>query len=202
MPCPQAIHAEAAQRPRSHASAVTARSSTASAPAAAPAPAPALTHPVVENSTAARFVSRLKEIQIQQPKPGVDLAPAYDGPSPPVYEYFTLNSDTSHAKCTFKLPPYPYAVFLARQFMIYVAHDWHWFRLRRFHERLVRVYTTPDAPDSKDRLWLCQLLVAFVLGASIGGHDPTSHVRRPGSASETPVQVSAVSSVASPMPPP
>ncbi|ERT02404.1 hypothetical protein HMPREF1624_00702 [Sporothrix schenckii ATCC 58251] len=99
------------------------------------------------------------------------------------------------------MPPYPYAVFLARQFMIYVAHDWHWFRLRRFHERLVRVYTTPDAPDSKDRLWLCQLLVAFALGASIGGHDPTSHVRRPGSAPpETPIQVSAVSSVASHVP--
>lgn len=61
-----------------------------------------LSNPQVENSTAARFVSMLKEIQ--KPKTvDADLASlAYgDGSTqPPVYEYFTLNSDASRMSST------------------------------------------------------------------------------------------------------
>ncbi|CAK7216191.1 hypothetical protein SBRCBS47491_002738 [Sporothrix bragantina] len=147
---------------------------------ASPAP-PRQPHALqVENSAAARFVSKLKEIQNPKALPNsvrqdLLLPVSGDGSTQPhIYEYFTLNSDTSHAKCTFKLPPYPYAIFLVNQFFTYVGHDWHWFRLERFRHRLENVYKIPDSAESKNRTWLCQLLVAFALGSSIRGQDPDS----------------------------
>ncbi|KAI1370794.1 hypothetical protein F4677DRAFT_437509 [Hypoxylon crocopeplum] len=138
--------------------------------------------PLVENSTVEFFVSKLKQIQKLTPAPGTLGTQPESSASPDdeanrestqsqTYEYFALNSDTSHAKCTFKLPPYPYAIYLFDQFSIYVGHDWHWFRLRRFRRRLDNIYMTIDSAESKDRIWLSQLLMVFALSSCVHGQE-------------------------------
>lgn len=72
-------------------------------------------------------------------------------------------------KCTFKLPPYLYAICLIDQFATYIGHDWHWFRVRRFRQRLEATYKIPNSAESRDRLWLCQLLVVYALSEAFNG---------------------------------
>ncbi|KAI0161791.1 hypothetical protein GGR52DRAFT_586018 [Hypoxylon sp. FL1284] len=132
--------------------------------------------PLVENSTVELFVSKLKQTPKLKQSSGTlgsrtRSSFSHDGDvkrestTSPMYEYFALNYDTSHAKCTFKLPPYPYAIYLLDQFTIYSGYDWHWFRLNTFRRRLDNVYSTMNSGESKDRIWLCRLLVVFALGS-------------------------------------
>ncbi|KAF4965348.1 hypothetical protein FSARC_6843 [Fusarium sarcochroum] len=128
--------------------------------------------PVAENPDANVFVSRLKEIQFSHLSPHSDTHAQSDysdlsSTHPPRYEYFGLNFDTLHAQCTFKLPPYPYVIYLLDQFGIYLGHDWHWFRLTKFRQNLHDIYMTVDSPESKDRTLMCQLLVVLALAESV-----------------------------------
>jgi proline utilization trans-activator len=64
-------------------------------------------------------------------------------------------------------------VHLLDQFTIYLGHDWHWFRLQKFRQRLHNTYLTANVAESKDRIWLCQLLVVLALGESVNpGRQP------------------------------
>lgn len=58
-------------------------------------------------------------------------------------------------------------MFLLDQFALYLAHDWHWFRLRTFRQRLENTYKKANSTESKDRMWLCQLLVVLALAESV-----------------------------------
>lgn len=58
---------------------------------------------------------------------------------------------------------------LVDQFLTYVGHDWHWFCLRTFRERLEATYKVSGAPESRDRVWLCKLLVVFAIGKAFNG---------------------------------
>ncbi|KAL3711793.1 hypothetical protein TMatcc_000485 [Talaromyces marneffei ATCC 18224] len=162
--------------------------------------------PLVENSTAELFVSKLREIQKSQSPSGSPSNSLLEGAGPPgdnnkpglskvrAYEYIALSFDTlrmhiqyrivlafdsniwstnihvhKDPKCTFKLPPYSYAMWLMEQYTTYTGYDWHWFRVRSFRERLEATYKTPNSPESRDRIWLCQLLVVFALSEALNG---------------------------------
>ncbi|KAL4783706.1 fungal-specific transcription factor domain-containing protein [Aspergillus varians] len=118
--------------------------------------------PLVESSTAEYFVSTLRQLQNAKSSTGEEHSE-----QPAEYEYFTLNFDTSHEKCTFKLPPYPYVTNLLEQFTIYFGHDWHWFRLGKFRSQLDNTYMSVTSAEAKDRAWLCKLLVVLALGESV-----------------------------------
>ncbi|KAJ6441132.1 proline utilization trans-activator [Purpureocillium lavendulum] len=45
-----------------------------------------------------------------------------------------------------------------------MGHDYHWFLWRKFKERMRLTYGNPGAPESKDQLWLCRLLIVCALG--------------------------------------
>lgn len=72
-----------------------------------------------------------------------------------------MKSDPS---CSFKLPPYPYALILLDRFAVFIGHDWHWFKRETFRRRLDLTYKDPKAKELTDRLWLCCLLVVFAQG--------------------------------------
>lgn len=77
---------------------------------------------------------------------------------------------------SFKLPPYPYTLYLLDQFNTYIGHDYHWFLQRRSREQLDITYSNPNAAESKSRIWLCRLLVVFALGESYNSAR-TPHIR-------------------------
>ncbi|VUC29706.1 unnamed protein product [Clonostachys rosea] len=133
---------------------------------------------VVENSTAEQFVSKLKQIRDAKSSfcahgtqsESLSGARTEESQLPPTpfaqYEYFELTFDTTPATCTFKLPPYPYVVHLLEQFSIYLGHDWHWFRPHTFHKKVHNTYKVAGSEESKDRVWLCKLLVVLALAES------------------------------------
>ncbi|KAL4965442.1 Zn(II)2Cys6 transcription factor [Aspergillus stella-maris] len=124
------------------------------------------------------FISGLK--QLQGHACGEPRSPSPDAAEP--YEYFSLSFDTSRERCTFKLPPYPYALHLLEQFTIYFGYDWHWFRMRSFRQRVTNTYMVTNSPESKDRNWLCKLLVVLAMGesANAGNSDgPAPETRAP-----------------------
>jgi hypothetical protein len=41
--------------------------------------------------------------------------------------------------------------------------------VRNFRERLEATYKTSNSPESRDRIWLCQLLVVFALSEALNG---------------------------------
>ncbi|KAL3478523.1 fungal-specific transcription factor domain-containing protein [Aspergillus californicus] len=133
-------------------------------------------NPLVEASTAEVFVSKLKQIQGSK-----DSSWHFDDNQHLTesqrlgYEYFSLSFDTSHEKCTFKLPPFPYAIHLLEQFTIYFGHDWHWFRLKSFRRQLENTYMMRDSIEAKNRIWLCKLLVVLALGESATAGQDSEH---------------------------
>ena len=75
------------------------------------------------------------------------------------------------------LPPYPYCRHLLDQLEIYLGHDYHWFLRRRFKERVELTYKNPVSSESKDRFWLCQLLIVFALGETfVNWYAPVIHL--------------------------
>ncbi|KAJ5101590.1 hypothetical protein NUU61_003812 [Penicillium alfredii] len=136
-----------------------------------------LSDPLVEDPTSEVFVSGLKRLRSPTsllngndfPNPvGVASSAAVEGlqAQRQEYEYYQLDHDTSSTPCSFKLPPYPYALILLDRFSVFVGHDWHWFRKRTFRRRLDLTYKDPRAKELKDRTWLCRLLIVFALGES------------------------------------
>ncbi|KAH8886037.1 hypothetical protein GQ53DRAFT_809886, partial [Thozetella sp. PMI_491] len=138
---------------------------------------------VVENSNADAFVLKLKEIRDRNSHSNSSPGPLHvqsearrpqaqsdylelGSSQQPKYEYFELTFDTLHEQCTFKLPPYPYAIYLLDQFSIFFGHDWHLFRVQKFRQQLHNIYMTAHSSESKDRTWLCQLLVVLALAES------------------------------------
>lgn len=81
---------------------------------------------------------------------------------------FFLSESTNRlaTPCSFRLPPYPYALILVDRFSVFVGHDWHWFRKQTFRRRLDLTYKDSTARELKDRTWLCRLLIVFALGES------------------------------------
>ncbi|KAL1855821.1 hypothetical protein VTK73DRAFT_8463 [Phialemonium thermophilum] len=137
------------------------------------APSPQQT---VENSAAEAFLAKVNQLRqtatfsaVADPAPddgggepsGVETGAALP---PSTYEYFHLDFDTSCPPISLRLPPYPYAIHLLDEFEIYLGHDYHWFMRRRFKQRMERTYKSSDLPESRDRLWLCRLLIVFALG--------------------------------------
>ncbi|KAL2856795.1 fungal-specific transcription factor domain-containing protein [Aspergillus pseudodeflectus] len=136
-----------------------------------------LSDPLVEDPTSEVFVSGLKRLRSPTTLLGVaDFSNQIAIASGPVleglqvqrqaYDYYQLDHDTSSTPCSFKLPPYPYALLLYERFAIFVGHDWHWFRKQTFRRRLDLTYKDPRAKELKDRIWLCRLLIVFALGES------------------------------------
>lgn len=95
----------------------------------------------------------------------------------PLRDHSRLTSSVG-TNCTFKLPPYAYTIYLLDQFGIYLGHDWHWFRLRHFRRRLDNTYSQANSVESKDRIWLCQLLIVLALAESVNdaGRRPQSNL--------------------------
>ncbi|KAL4935408.1 hypothetical protein BDV06DRAFT_228861 [Aspergillus oleicola] len=120
------------------------------------------------------FISGLKQLRVFKSAENFsDPSAVRDGTEiAESYEYFSLSIDTSREKCTFRLPPYPYALFLLEQFTIYFRHDWHWFLQRRFRQQVDNTYIVSDCKESKDRNWLCKLLVVLAMGESANAGDP------------------------------
>ncbi|KAL3455952.1 fungal-specific transcription factor domain-containing protein [Aspergillus heterothallicus] len=136
-----------------------------------------LSDPLVEDPTSEVFVSGLKRLRSPTsllglndfPNPiGIASSPTVEAPQVQrqAYEYYQLDHDTSSTPCSFKLPPYPYALILLDRFSVFVGHDWHWFRKQTFRRRLDLTYKDPRAKELKDRIWLCRLLIVFALGES------------------------------------
>ncbi|TPX15279.1 uncharacterized protein E0L32_004556 [Thyridium curvatum] len=147
-------------------------------------------HQTIENSAPEAFLAKVNQLRqsttfsaISDPSLGDNLDSANGGGSskavtvPNAYEYFRLSFDTSHTPISLSLPPYPYAVHLLDQFDIYLAHDYHWFLCKTFKKRLERTYRQLNSPESKDRLWLCLLLIVFALGETfVNYHTPVIHI--------------------------
>ncbi|KAL3496153.1 fungal-specific transcription factor domain-containing protein [Aspergillus germanicus] len=136
-----------------------------------------LSDPLVEDPTSEVFVSGLKRLRSPISLLGVtDFSNPIGVTSSLIveglqvqrhtYEYYQLEHDTSSTPCSFKLPPYPYALLLYERFAIFVGHDWHWFRKETFRRRLDLTYKDTRAKELKDRIWLCRLLIVFALGES------------------------------------
>ncbi|KAL3471078.1 fungal-specific transcription factor domain-containing protein [Aspergillus californicus] len=145
----------------------------------------AFSDPLVEDPTSEVFVSGLRRLQSPTSLVGADFSnPAAILPSPLIggshqrepYEYYQLDYDTLNPPCSFKLPPYPYALILLERFGVFVGHDWHWFLRQTFRKRLDSTYKDPKARELKDRIWLCQLLVVFALGESYNS-EPIPEIR-------------------------
>jgi proline utilization trans-activator len=51
--------------------------------------------------------------------------------------------------------------------------------MRHFRQRLNNTYRTPDSAESKDRLWLCKLLVVLALAESVNSSRQTGTGRSP-----------------------
>ncbi|KAH7125232.1 fungal-specific transcription factor domain-containing protein, partial [Dendryphion nanum] len=62
------------------------------------------------------------------------------------------------------LPPYPYAIHLVDQFEDYIGYEYFWYLRREFRTRLESTYKHPQSASSRDRTWLCRLLVVLALG--------------------------------------
>ncbi|KAL4778826.1 fungal-specific transcription factor domain-containing protein [Aspergillus varians] len=152
-----------------------------------------LSDPLVEDPTSEVFVTGLK--QLHSPTVlfnGPDSSNLGIAEGPPVprkaYEFYQLDYDNSNPSCSFKLPPYPYALLLLERFNVFVGHDWHWFQRGAFRKRLDLTYKDPRAKELKDRMWLCRLLVVFALGESYHS-EPVPEIRLGGnndSSSEIP----------------
>ncbi|KAJ0419925.1 fungal-specific transcription factor domain-containing protein [Aspergillus carlsbadensis] len=155
-----------------------------------------LSDPLVEDPTSEVFVSGVKRLRSPTSFLGVAdfpthinvaSSPALEGSQAQrqAYEYYQVAHDTSSmprppslhrlqpsliiqpgTPCSFKLPPYPYALILFERFNTFVGHDWHWFRKETFRRRLDLTYRDPRAEELKDRIWLCRLLCVFALGES------------------------------------
>lgn len=126
----------------------------------------------VESTTAEAFVSRLRKLVANKSdqntferdvNESIGAVPA-DTSETQTYEYFPLVSDRDASSITLKLPPYPYAICLVDQFESYMGFEYHWFLRRTFRERLDATYTDPGSSLSRDRTWLCRLLVVLALG--------------------------------------
>ncbi|KAL1859188.1 hypothetical protein Plec18170_002303 [Paecilomyces lecythidis] len=153
-----------------------------------------LSDPLVEDPTSEVFVSGIKRLGSP-----TSLLNGSDFPNPvgvassavvkglqmqQEYEYYQLHHDTSSTPCSFKLPPYPYALILLDRFSVFVGHDWHWFLKQTFRRRLDLTYKEPRAKELKDRTWLCRLLIVFALGESYNS-ESTPEVRLLGDEDET-----------------
>ncbi|RDW63213.1 fungal specific transcription factor domain-containing protein [Aspergillus mulundensis] len=102
------------------------------------------------------------------------------------YKYFTLSLDTAQERCTIRLPPYPYVLYLVKQFTIYFGYDWHWVRLRKFNQQVETTYKSPSLPGVKDRTWLCKLLVVLAMGESASPNSTPSKNAAPEATSSPP----------------
>ena len=71
------------------------------------------------------------------------------------------------------MPPYLYARQLMKQLQVYVGAEYHWFLHQRFLSKLNHTYKEPANPCVRRRIWLCQLLTVFALGASYSRYDTT-----------------------------
>ncbi|KAF6817754.1 hypothetical protein CSOJ01_02191, partial [Colletotrichum sojae] len=72
------------------------------------------------------------------------------------------------------LPPYPYSCYLVDQVEVFMARDYHWFRWKEFRKRMDLTYKSPELPQSRDRLYLCRMLIVFALGETyVNYHAPT-----------------------------
>ncbi|KAL4883547.1 fungal-specific transcription factor domain-containing protein [Aspergillus karnatakaensis] len=149
-----------------------------------------LSDPLVEDPTSEVFVSGLKQLH----SPAVFLGgPDFSnaaGISPSIgieapniqrqaYEFYQLDFDDLNPSCSFKLPPYPYALLLFDRFNVFVGHDWHWFKRNKFKKSLDSTYKDPKAKELKDRMWLCRLLTVFALGESYNS-EATPEIRLTG----------------------
>ncbi|KAL4935294.1 hypothetical protein BDV06DRAFT_132139 [Aspergillus oleicola] len=148
-----------------------------------------LSDPLVEDPTSEVFVSGLKQlhspISLSNPA-GILASPVPEGQHLPrqQYEYYHLDSDASNPPCSFRLPPFLYALILVDRFAVFVGHDWHWFRRETFRRRLDLTYKDPKASEVRDRLWLCRLLAIFALGETYNS-EPAPEIRL---GSESPVE--------------
>lgn len=131
--------------------------------------------PVLKNSTAEAFVSGLKKLGARTHCSAADNAlldhqQTSDGIETDVedthYDYVPLNFDTSTSRVTVKLPPYPYALQLVKQFETYIGYEYHWYLLSAFHAGLEATYRQPHSVHARDRIWLCKLLTVLALGES------------------------------------
>ncbi|KAF4950175.1 hypothetical protein FSARC_13281 [Fusarium sarcochroum] len=144
-------------------------------------------HHTVENSAAEAFLAKVNQLRhdttfsaASDPspvEPGVSNDSAKSSLLSSSYDYFRLAFDTSHSPISLNLPPYPYANHLLEQMEIYMGHDYHWFLRRRFKERMDSTYKTSGSLESRDRLWLCRLLIVFALGETfVNYHTPVIHL--------------------------
>ncbi|OAL53100.1 hypothetical protein IQ07DRAFT_641511 [Pyrenochaeta sp. DS3sAY3a] len=141
-------------------------------PSATRSGAPSSKRRFIEDTTGDAFILRLKNLaHDRQDATRADgegdsnvISPAREQGSTLSYEYFSLPSDQQTTNITLKLPPYPYAIHLVNQFETYMGYDYHWYLRQSFRTRLDVTYTNPRSDDSKDRTWLCRLLVVLALG--------------------------------------
>ncbi|KAF5008355.1 hypothetical protein FDECE_5398 [Fusarium decemcellulare] len=138
-------------------------------------------HHPIENSAAEVFVEKVKQLRQNttfsansDTSPDVDresnVPPKSPMPLAASYEYFPLAYDTSQPQLSLYLPPLPYAIHLLDQVEIYMGHDYHWFLWKDFKERMHSTYKRPESSESRDRLWLCKILVVFALGETFVRH--------------------------------
>jgi proline utilization trans-activator len=126
----------------------------------------------VENATADAFVSRLRKLGTDRSDLSITERDGDEQASikptahteAPAYDYFHLVSDRNTSNVTLKLPPYPYAISLVDQFEAYMGFEYHWYLRKTFRERLDSTYADSSSESSKDRTWLCRLLVVLALG--------------------------------------
>lgn len=165
-----------------------------------------MVHHTVENSAAEAFLAKVNQLRhdttfsaTSDPSP-VEQWVANDSAKSSLlsssYDYCNLKFDTSRTSITscltgygqrltvavdspisLNLPPYPYANHLLEEMEIYMGHDYHWLLRRRFKERMDMTYKTSGSPESRDRLWLCRLLIVFALGETfVSYHTPVIHL--------------------------
>ncbi|KAL0939771.1 uncharacterized protein CTRU02_206381 [Colletotrichum truncatum] len=88
------------------------------------------------------------------------------------YTYSRLDFDFLQPEVSFRLPPRPYAFLLLKAFEEGFS-EYHWFRRKRFQERLILTYSDPDS-QSHDRNWLCRVSVVLALAESFNRSRMTS----------------------------
>lgn len=132
----------------------------------------------VEDTTADAFVAKIRTLAAVKSNPNItgtdrdeptSVQPA-ETTQTTAYDYFPLISDRDSSSITLKLPPYPYAVCLVDQFEAYMGFEYHWYLRKDFRERLDATYTNPESDSSRDRTWLCRLLVVLALGETYNSH--------------------------------
>ncbi|KAK2596107.1 hypothetical protein QQS21_006454 [Conoideocrella luteorostrata] len=89
----------------------------------------------------------------------------------PSYTYVPLNHDSAESRMYIKLPSHSYALYQLGQFESFIGADYHWYRKRRFREKMEKAYSTSQA-HAVDRTWLCCFSVVLALGESY--NDSTS----------------------------